>query len=206
MADLPADDVRLAAKDTLDRCHDKPVAHREDLFAHPKERQSGLLGGRCDARPPISPGTILRCMRLSDSPWGLGWEKFHAENANHPDLSANLSHGPDLPWPNAPRDWIAFRPILDPGRDRRLSPPGRGATATNTPGNMAEGSEPGSGSRKALRMPGRRTPRSPTGRGAHPGSRIHLTSPACRQKCIRCQANPWQGGLDSYARTRRQTL
>ena len=48
MADLLDDDFRLAAKDTLYRCHDRLLEHRETLFTHLKERWSGLFGARYD--------------------------------------------------------------------------------------------------------------------------------------------------------------
>jgi transposase len=48
MADLLDDDFRLAAKDTLYRCHDRLLEHREALFTHLKERWSGLFGARYD--------------------------------------------------------------------------------------------------------------------------------------------------------------
>ncbi len=48
MADLLDDDFRLAAKDTLYRCHDRLLEHREALFAHLKERWSGLFDASYD--------------------------------------------------------------------------------------------------------------------------------------------------------------
>lgn len=48
MADLLDDDFRLAAKDTLYRCHDHLLEHREPLFAHLKDRWAGLFGARYD--------------------------------------------------------------------------------------------------------------------------------------------------------------
>lgn len=47
IADLLDDDFRLAAIDTLYRCHDHLLDHREALFPHLKERWSGLFGA-CD--------------------------------------------------------------------------------------------------------------------------------------------------------------
>ena len=43
MADLLNEDFRLAAKDTLYRCHDHLLAHREALFTHLKNRWAGLF-------------------------------------------------------------------------------------------------------------------------------------------------------------------
>jgi len=48
MADLLDDDFRLAAKDTLYRCHDHLLDHREALFTHLKDRWSGLFGASYD--------------------------------------------------------------------------------------------------------------------------------------------------------------
>ena len=48
MADLLDDDFRLAAKDTLYRCHDRLLDHREALFTHLKERWAGLFGASYD--------------------------------------------------------------------------------------------------------------------------------------------------------------
>lgn len=48
MADLLDDDFRLAAKDTLYRCHDRLLEHREQLFTHLKNRWSDLFGTRYD--------------------------------------------------------------------------------------------------------------------------------------------------------------
>jgi transposase len=48
MADLLDDDFRLAAKDTLYRCHDRLLGCREALFTHLKDRWSGLFGASYD--------------------------------------------------------------------------------------------------------------------------------------------------------------
>ena len=48
MADLLQDDFRLAAIDTLYRCHDRLLVHREALFTHLKERWAGLFGASYD--------------------------------------------------------------------------------------------------------------------------------------------------------------
>lgn len=48
MADLLHDDFRLAAIDTLYRCHDRLLEHREALFRHLKERWAGLFGASYD--------------------------------------------------------------------------------------------------------------------------------------------------------------
>ncbi len=45
MADLLDDDFRLAAKDTLYRCHERLLVHRETLFTHFKERSRRIF--RC---------------------------------------------------------------------------------------------------------------------------------------------------------------
>jgi hypothetical protein len=48
MADLLDDDFRLAAKDTLYRCRDRLLDHREALFSHLKDRWAGLFGATYD--------------------------------------------------------------------------------------------------------------------------------------------------------------
>ena len=48
MADLLDDDFRLAAKDTLYRCHDRLLDHRDALFSHLKDRWTGLFGASYD--------------------------------------------------------------------------------------------------------------------------------------------------------------
>jgi hypothetical protein len=48
MADLLDDDFRLAAKDTLYRCHDRLLDHRDALFFHLKDRWTGLFGASYD--------------------------------------------------------------------------------------------------------------------------------------------------------------
>jgi transposase len=48
MGDLLDDDFRLAAKDTLYRCHDRLLDHREALFSHLKDRWTGLFGASYD--------------------------------------------------------------------------------------------------------------------------------------------------------------
>jgi transposase len=48
MADLLHDDFRLAAIDTLYRCHELLLAHREALFSHLKDRWAGLFGASYD--------------------------------------------------------------------------------------------------------------------------------------------------------------
>lgn len=48
MADLLEDNFRLAAKDTLYRCHDKLLDHKKDLFTHLRERWTGLFNATFD--------------------------------------------------------------------------------------------------------------------------------------------------------------
>jgi transposase len=48
MADLLHDDFRLAAIDTLYRCHDRLLEHREKLFSHLKDRWAGLFDASYD--------------------------------------------------------------------------------------------------------------------------------------------------------------
>ena len=46
MADLLGEDFRLAQKDTLYRCHDLLLEHKEDLFTHLKKRWETLFGAK----------------------------------------------------------------------------------------------------------------------------------------------------------------
>jgi transposase len=48
MADLLGQDFRIAQKDTLYRCHDRLLAHKEDLFKHLKSRWESLFDARCE--------------------------------------------------------------------------------------------------------------------------------------------------------------
>jgi transposase len=48
MADLLHHDFRLAAIDTLYRCHDRLLEHRDALFTHLKDRWAGLFGASYD--------------------------------------------------------------------------------------------------------------------------------------------------------------
>ena len=48
MADLLEDNFRLAAIDTLYRCHDRLLSHRGALFSHLRERWEGLFGASYD--------------------------------------------------------------------------------------------------------------------------------------------------------------
>lgn len=48
MADLLGEDFRVAQKDTLYRCHDRLLEHKEDLFRHLKGRWQNLFNARCE--------------------------------------------------------------------------------------------------------------------------------------------------------------
>jgi hypothetical protein len=48
MADLLNEDLKIAQKDTLYRCHDKLLPHKEDLFKHLKVRWEDLFDARCE--------------------------------------------------------------------------------------------------------------------------------------------------------------
>ena len=48
MADLLDENFRLAAKDTLYRCHDRLLVHKQDLFTHLRERWTGLFNATFD--------------------------------------------------------------------------------------------------------------------------------------------------------------
>ena len=79
MADLLDDDFRLAAKDTLYRCHDRLLDHREALFTHLKDRWSGLFAAsydillydltstyfEVDANGPLTEGSRLKAFGYS---------------------------------------------------------------------------------------------------------------------------------------------
>jgi hypothetical protein len=46
MADLRGEDFSLAQKDTLYRCHDKLLAHKDDLFKHLRRKWEDRFGAR----------------------------------------------------------------------------------------------------------------------------------------------------------------
>lgn len=48
MGDLLGEDFRIAQKDTLYRCHDRILEHKEDLFKHLKGRWQSLFDARCE--------------------------------------------------------------------------------------------------------------------------------------------------------------
>lgn len=48
MADLLGEDFKIAGKDTLYRCHDRLLEHKEDLFKHLKGRWETLFDARCE--------------------------------------------------------------------------------------------------------------------------------------------------------------
>jgi len=48
MADLLGEDFKIAQKDTLYRCHDRLLKHKEDLFRHLKGRWHSLFGAKCE--------------------------------------------------------------------------------------------------------------------------------------------------------------
>lgn len=48
MADLLDDNFRLAAKDTLYRCHDLLIKHKSELFSHLRERWIDLFNAEFD--------------------------------------------------------------------------------------------------------------------------------------------------------------
>jgi transposase len=48
MADLLGEDFKVAQKDTLYRCHDRLLEHKEDLFRHLKGRWETLFDARCE--------------------------------------------------------------------------------------------------------------------------------------------------------------
>ncbi len=48
MADLLGEDFRIAQKDTLYRCHDRLLEHKEDLFRHLRGRWQSLFDAKCE--------------------------------------------------------------------------------------------------------------------------------------------------------------
>ena len=48
MADLLGEDFRIAQKNTLYRCHDRLLEHKDDLFKHLKGRWETLFDARCE--------------------------------------------------------------------------------------------------------------------------------------------------------------
>ncbi len=48
MGDLLGDDFGIGAKNTLYRCHDKLLEHKDALFQHLREKWEGLFGARFD--------------------------------------------------------------------------------------------------------------------------------------------------------------
>jgi transposase len=48
MADLLGENFKIAGKDTLYRCHDRLLEHKEDLFKHLKSRWETLFDARCE--------------------------------------------------------------------------------------------------------------------------------------------------------------
>jgi len=48
MADLLGEDFRIAQKDTLYRCHDRLLEHKEALFRHLKGRWQSLFNAKCE--------------------------------------------------------------------------------------------------------------------------------------------------------------
>jgi transposase len=48
MADLLGEDFKVAQKDTLYRCHDRLLEHKEDLFKHLKARWQSLFDAKCE--------------------------------------------------------------------------------------------------------------------------------------------------------------
>jgi len=48
MADLLGEDFKIAQKDTLYRCHDRLLQHKEELFKHLKGRWETLFDARCE--------------------------------------------------------------------------------------------------------------------------------------------------------------
>jgi hypothetical protein len=48
MADLLGEDFKIAQKDTLYRCHDRLLGHKEELFKHLKGRWEALFEARCE--------------------------------------------------------------------------------------------------------------------------------------------------------------
>jgi transposase len=72
MADLLEQDERLAADDTLYRCHDKLLEHKEALFTHLQERWRELFNARFDVLLYDLTSTYFEC----DEPVEDGLRRF----------------------------------------------------------------------------------------------------------------------------------
>jgi hypothetical protein len=57
MGDLLGEGFEMAAKDTLYRCHDKLLEHKEALFQHLRGKWEGLFGAKFDVLPCLADRT-----------------------------------------------------------------------------------------------------------------------------------------------------
>jgi transposase len=72
LADLLGQDCRLAGDDTLYRCHDKLLAHKQELFSHLQERWRDLFGARFEVILYDLTSTYFEC----DVPEDEGLRRF----------------------------------------------------------------------------------------------------------------------------------
>jgi Transposase DDE domain len=155
LGDLLGGDYRLAADDTLYRCHDRLLAHKAALFSHLQERWRDLFNARFDvllydltstyfeSDPPESKEGLRRfgysrdkrsdCVQvviaLIVTPEGfpLGYEVLSGNTADNTTLQGMLAKI-ETQYGKAERTWLMDRGI--PTEDvleemRRSTPPGR---------------------------------------------------------------------------------
>jgi len=136
MADLLGEDFRIAAKDTLYRCHDRLLEHQEALFQHLEERWKTLFGARFEvllydltstyfeSDPPFEgkrrfgysrdkrPDCVQVVIGLVVTPEGfpLGYEVMAGNTADHTTLRGFLKKI-ERRYGQAERIWLMDRGI-----------------------------------------------------------------------------------------------
>ena len=136
MADLLGEDFKIAQKDTLYRCHDRLVEHKEDLFKHLKGRWEDLFDARCEvllydltstyfeSDPPFEgkrqfgysrdkrPDCVQVVIALVVTPEGfpLGYEVMAGNTADNTTLRGFLKKIEDIHG-KAQRVWVMDRGI-----------------------------------------------------------------------------------------------
>jgi transposase len=155
LGDLLGGDYRLAADDTLYRCHDVLLAHKAALFTHLQERWRDLFNARFDvllydltstyfeSDPPEEPNGLRRfgysrdkrsdCVQviiaLIVTPEGfpLGYEVFHGNTADNTTLKTMLEKI-EQQYGKAERTWLMDRGVPTEevlAQMRASTPPGR---------------------------------------------------------------------------------
>ena len=155
LGDLLGQDCRLAADDTLYRCHDLLLAHKRDLFSHLQDRWRDLFNAKFDvllydltstyfeSEPPENKGGLRRfgysrdkrsdCVQvviaLIVTPEGfpLGYEVFSGNTADNTTLKGMLEKI-ESQYGKAERTWLMDRgiPTEEVLEEMRAStPPGR---------------------------------------------------------------------------------